>query len=101
MLSNQVTVTDCLFLERRRREKQQLANEIFGKNRRHSGAAAVNRKPNHGPSLASRVGISKVRKRNFGRMCKSNTHPYNSALPVQQYRLGLRRLQRNTHGPHD
>lgn len=47
--------------DRTRRKNEALANDIFSRGRRQSapGAAAL-RKPGTGPSLASRVGISKV-----------------------------------------
>lgn len=48
-------------LDRTRRKNEALADDIFNRGRRQSapGAAAF-RKPGTGPSLASRVGISKV-----------------------------------------
>lgn len=47
--------------DRTRRKNEALADDIFNRGRRQSapGAAAF-RKPGTGPSLASRVGISKV-----------------------------------------
>jgi hypothetical protein len=51
-----------LSTDRQRRKNEALAEEIFGRGRRASGPAAGSgpRKPGTGPSLASRVGISKV-----------------------------------------
>lgn len=48
--------------DRQRRKNEALAEEIFTKNRRSSapGSGITNRKPGTGPSLASRIGISKV-----------------------------------------
>ena len=48
--------------DRQRRKNEALAQEIFSKGRRSNapGAGVSNRKPGTGPSLASRVGISKV-----------------------------------------
>jgi hypothetical protein len=48
--------------DRQRRKNEALAEEIFSKNRRSSapGSGINNRKPGSGPSLASRIGISKV-----------------------------------------
>lgn len=49
-------------LERQRREKQKLADEILGQGRKSNAFKDGRRKPGTGPSLASRVGVSKVRK---------------------------------------
>ena len=48
--------------ERQRREKQKLADEILGQGRKSNTFKDGRRKPGSGPSLASRVGVSKVRK---------------------------------------
>jgi len=47
--------------DRQRRKNEALAQEIFSKGRRSSapGAGMINRKPGTGPSLASRVGVTK------------------------------------------
>ena len=49
--------------DRQRRRNEALANEIFGKGRRASapGPGVGNRKTPSGPSLASRIGVAKVR----------------------------------------
>jgi hypothetical protein len=61
-LRTKITASNVL-VERQRRKNEALAQEIFSKNRRSSapGAGLNNRKPGTGPSLASRVGIAKVR----------------------------------------
>jgi len=46
--------------DRQRRKNEALAQQIFGKNRRASTPSNGVRKPGTGPSLASRVGITKV-----------------------------------------
>lgn len=51
--------------DRQRRKNEALANEIFGRGRRASIPSNGNRKLGLGSSLASRVGIAKVRVR-FG-----------------------------------
>ncbi len=50
-------------VDRQRRKDQALAQEIFSKGRRQSapGAGTLNRKPGTGLSLASRVGVAKVK----------------------------------------
>jgi hypothetical protein len=50
----------CL-IDRKRREHEALAKEIFGKNRRSSDAGQnANKRTAQMPSLASRTGIAKV-----------------------------------------
>lgn len=51
-----------LSLDRQRRKNEALAQEIFGRGRREGGRASGQgpRKLGTGPSLASRVGITKV-----------------------------------------
>jgi hypothetical protein len=51
-----------LLTDRQRRKNEALAQQIFSKNRRASapGAGIASRKPGAGPSLASRVGVTKV-----------------------------------------
>ena len=44
-----------------RREKQRLAEEIFGRGRSNNASNNGSRKSGTGPSLASRVGVAKVR----------------------------------------
>ncbi len=50
------------YLDRERRQNQDLAQQIFSKDRRASGPGGGpgQRKPGSGPSLASRVGVTKV-----------------------------------------
>ena len=45
---------------RQRAEKQRLADEILGRGRKNNTLKDGSRKPGTGPSLASRVGITKV-----------------------------------------
>jgi hypothetical protein len=61
-LRTKITASNVL-VDRQRRKNEALAQEIFSKNRRSSapGAGLNNRKPGTGPSLASRVGVAKVR----------------------------------------
>lgn len=47
--------------DRQRRKNEALAQEILGRTRRASTPSNGVRKPGSGPSLASRIGISKVR----------------------------------------
>lgn len=47
-------------LDRTRRKNEALAEDIFSRGRRQSAPGTTLRKPGTGPSLASRVGISKV-----------------------------------------
>lgn len=53
-------VTDSV-ADRQRRKNENLAKEIFGKNRRASAPAGLNKrnnnKPGAAPSLASRIGV--------------------------------------------
>lgn len=49
-----------MLVDRLRRKNEALAQEIFGKGRRASTPSNGNRKSGNGPSLASRIGISKV-----------------------------------------
>ncbi|KFY34592.1 hypothetical protein V494_06635 [Pseudogymnoascus sp. VKM F-4513 (FW-928)] len=51
--------------DRTRRKNEALADDIFNRGRRQSAPGAVPRKPGTGPSLASRVGISKERSRSI------------------------------------
>jgi hypothetical protein len=72
-------------LDRQRRKNEALAQEIFGRGRHASGPAAGQgpRKPGTGPSLASRVGITKVQANgnvSLTKRCVSNTL-HSSALP--------------------
>ncbi|MCJ1339158.1 hypothetical protein MMC09_004447 [Bachmanniomyces sp. S44760] len=61
---------DIIKADRERRKHEALAKEIFGKSRRASTpASAGTRKPGSGPSLASRVGITKSSQRS------SSTNP--------------------------
>lgn len=50
----------CYIPDRTRRKNEALADDIFNRGRRQSAPGAAFRKPGTGPSLASRVGISKV-----------------------------------------
>jgi hypothetical protein len=47
-------------VDRQRRKNEQLANEIFGKNRRPSGPGYIAKRNTQAPTLASRIGIAKV-----------------------------------------
>ena len=49
-----------LFADRKRRQNAELAEEIFGRGRKGTPTGPASRKHGPGPSLASRVGISKV-----------------------------------------
>jgi hypothetical protein len=51
-----------IYTDRQRRNNEALAEKIFGKNRRASapGAGMASKKPGTGPSLASRIGVTKV-----------------------------------------
>ncbi|KFX99404.1 hypothetical protein O988_03883 [Pseudogymnoascus sp. VKM F-3808] len=51
--------------DRTRRKNEALADDIFNRGRRQSAPGAALRKPGTGPSLASRVGISKERSRSI------------------------------------
>ena len=46
--------------DRQRRKNEELAKEIFGRNRKAKTEQNGSRKLGNGPSLASRVGIAKV-----------------------------------------
>ena len=48
-------------VDRLRRKNEALAQEIFGKGRRASTPSNGNRKAGSGPTLASRIGVAKVR----------------------------------------
>ena len=59
--------SDCLhkpnvdsFIDRLRRKNEELANEIFGRGRKEKSSGNGMRNFGSGPSLASRVGITKV-----------------------------------------
>lgn len=59
--SDHITALMLKAEDRQRRKNEALAQQIFGKNRRASTPSDGVRKAGTGPSLASRVGIVKVR----------------------------------------
>ncbi|MCJ1321904.1 hypothetical protein MMC15_007249 [Xylographa vitiligo] len=96
---------DIIQADRLRRKNEALANEIFGKGRRASTPATTGKRKPGIPSLASRVGITKLSKRSVSSTPKPKAgvdnswthdlHPINNPSTVRKTRLGHETL--NTH----